>query len=239
MGSTRYGPDLATHVTRGRDAMLNANVSTAADRASPGVLRVAMAQIAPVLGDLQRNLALHVEQIEAARRQHADLVVFPELSLTGYFVRDMVPDLAISPAGPEIRQLIEAAGPDVAGGRVGRGVAAASILQRRALGRGRPGASTSIARSICPPMGCSTSSGILPPASDSWRSTRRGSAGWAFCLRGFLAPFGRRHHAGRRGRPADLHGQFARPRRRRPEGPHRPKPTSNLPRRLPNCSARR
>ena len=58
----------------------------------------------------QRNLALHLEQIEAARRQHADLIVFPELSLTGYFVRDMVPDLAISPTGPEIRQLIEAAG---------------------------------------------------------------------------------------------------------------------------------
>jgi NAD+ synthase (glutamine-hydrolysing) len=70
-----------------------------------------MAQIAPILGDVQRNLALHVEQIEAARRQHADLIVFPELSLTGYVVRDMVPDLAISPAGPEIRQLIEAAGP--------------------------------------------------------------------------------------------------------------------------------
>jgi NAD+ synthase (glutamine-hydrolysing) len=76
-----------------------------------GALRVAMAQIAPVLGDVQRNLATHIEQIEAARRQHADLVIFPELSLTGYFVRDMVPDLAMSPAGPEIRQLIDAAGP--------------------------------------------------------------------------------------------------------------------------------
>jgi NAD+ synthase (glutamine-hydrolysing) len=76
----------------------------------PAALRVAMAQIAPVLGDVQRNLALHLEQIEAARRQHADLIVFPELSLTGYFVRDMVPDLAVSPAGPEVRQLIDAAG---------------------------------------------------------------------------------------------------------------------------------
>jgi predicted amidohydrolase len=76
-----------------------------------GGLRVAMAQVAPVLGDIERNLTLHIEQIEAARRQHADLVVFPELSLTGYFIRDMVPDLAISPAGPEVRQLIEAAGP--------------------------------------------------------------------------------------------------------------------------------
>lgn len=74
-------------------------------------LRVAMAQIAPVLGDVQRNLALHLEQIEAARRQHADLIVFPELSLTGYFIRDMVPDLAISPSGKEIGQLIDAAGP--------------------------------------------------------------------------------------------------------------------------------
>ena len=84
---------------------------TLAANERPGVLRVAMAQIAPVLGDIQRNLALHLEQIDAARRQHADLIIFPELSLTGYFVRDMVPDLAISPHGPELRQLIDAAGP--------------------------------------------------------------------------------------------------------------------------------
>ncbi len=77
----------------------------------PAALRVAMAQIAPVLGDVQRNLATHLEQIETARRQHADLIVFPELSLTGYFLRDMVPDLAISADGPEVRQLIDAAGP--------------------------------------------------------------------------------------------------------------------------------
>jgi NAD+ synthase (glutamine-hydrolysing) len=78
---------------------------------NPGVLHVAMAQIAPMLGDLQKNLDLHLEQIEAARRQKAYLIVFPELSLTGYFVRDMVPDLAVSPEGPEVRRLIDAAGP--------------------------------------------------------------------------------------------------------------------------------
>ena len=54
---------------------------------------------------------MHVERIEAARREQADLVVFPELSLTGYFLRDMVPDVAIDRAGPEIQQLIDAAGP--------------------------------------------------------------------------------------------------------------------------------
>jgi predicted amidohydrolase len=72
-------------------------------------LRVAMAQIAPVLADRERNFELHLQQIEAARQSRADLVVFPELSLTGYFVRDMVPDLAIRADGPEVRQLVEAA----------------------------------------------------------------------------------------------------------------------------------
>ncbi|MGD0519553.1 MAG: nitrilase-related carbon-nitrogen hydrolase, partial [Thermoguttaceae bacterium] len=77
---------------------------------APNCLRVAMAQIAPVLADRKRNFALHLDRIEAARRQQADLVIFPELSLTGYFVRDMVPDLALSRTGPEIRELVHAAG---------------------------------------------------------------------------------------------------------------------------------
>src|SRR5437879_5867379 len=77
----------------------------------PTVHRVALAQIAPVLADRQRNVALHLEQIAAARKQEADLIVFPELSLTGYFLRDMVPDVAITPDAPEIHELLEAAGP--------------------------------------------------------------------------------------------------------------------------------
>src|SRR5271169_5688885 len=77
----------------------------------PNVHRIALAQIAPVLADRQRNVGLHLEQIKAARAQEADLIVFPELSLTGYFVRDMVPDVAITPDAPEIHELLEAAGP--------------------------------------------------------------------------------------------------------------------------------
>ncbi len=76
----------------------------------PTLHRVALAQIAPVLADRQRNVALHLEQIHAARAREADLIVFPELSLTGYFVRDMVPDVAITPDAPEIRELLDAAG---------------------------------------------------------------------------------------------------------------------------------
>jgi len=84
-------------------------ISSALD-GSPNRLRVAMAQIAPALADRKRNFALHLERIEAARGHQADLVIFPELSLTGYFVRDMVPDLALSRTGPELRELVHAAG---------------------------------------------------------------------------------------------------------------------------------
>jgi NAD+ synthase (glutamine-hydrolysing) len=84
--------------------------SSSAVGGESGRLRVAMAQIAPVLADRKRNFALHLERIEAARRQAADLVIFPELSLTGYFIRDMVPDLALSRDGPEVRELVRAAG---------------------------------------------------------------------------------------------------------------------------------
>lgn len=79
--------------------------------ARPTVHHVALAQIAPALADRQRNVGLHLEQIKAARAKGADLIVFPELSLTGYFVRDMVPDVAIAPDAPEIDELLDAAGP--------------------------------------------------------------------------------------------------------------------------------
>jgi predicted amidohydrolase len=79
------------------------------DAPRPSELRVALAQIAPALGDRPRNVGKHLEQIEAARREGADLVIFPELSLTGYFLRDMVPEVALDRGSPEIRQLIEAA----------------------------------------------------------------------------------------------------------------------------------
>jgi predicted amidohydrolase len=58
--------------------------------------RVALAQIAPRLGDLGANLALHVDAARRARGEGAGLVVFPELSLTGYLLRDDVPEVALA-----------------------------------------------------------------------------------------------------------------------------------------------
>jgi len=82
-------------------------------------LRIALAQISPFLGDQTRNLELHLEQIEAARSTEADLVAFPELSLTGYFLRDMVPDVSRTTSAEEIGRLVSAAdGMDVVFGFV-------------------------------------------------------------------------------------------------------------------------
>lgn len=61
--------------------------------------KLALAQIDPVLGDLRRNVAKHVEFAGRARTSGAALVLFPELSLTGYTVRDMNMELALNLAG--------------------------------------------------------------------------------------------------------------------------------------------
>lgn len=67
--------------------------------------KVAIAQINPRLGDLQSNLALYEEKIHRAVKEKADLLLFPELSLTGYFLRDMVPNVALKLSAPEIKEL--------------------------------------------------------------------------------------------------------------------------------------
>ena len=53
-------------------------------------LRVALAQVNPVVGDLQGNARLVIEWIGRAREQDADVVCFPELVLTGYPPEDLV-----------------------------------------------------------------------------------------------------------------------------------------------------
>jgi predicted amidohydrolase len=64
-----------------------------------------LAQIKPKLGCLPENLETVEENIDRARKEGSDLVVFPELALTGYFLKDLVPDIAISLDSPEISRL--------------------------------------------------------------------------------------------------------------------------------------
>ena len=59
-----------------------------------GGMTVAAAQVAPKLGDLEANLELHLRQIEYAAELGASIIVFPELSLTGYQLKDLTADVA-------------------------------------------------------------------------------------------------------------------------------------------------
>jgi NAD+ synthase (glutamine-hydrolysing) len=73
-------------------------------------LNLALAQINTKLGVLSANLETHLSLADEARRSGADLLVFPELSLTGYALQDLTPAVAITPSkGDQIFQpLLEA-----------------------------------------------------------------------------------------------------------------------------------
>ncbi len=67
--------------------------------------RVTLAQTNPALGNLVANLADHVARIDAAVAKGSQLILFPELSLTGYFLKDQTADLALPIEAREIREL--------------------------------------------------------------------------------------------------------------------------------------
>ncbi len=71
-------------------------------------VRVGLAQIAPKLGDVEANLELHLDTVRQAAKAGAEVVLFPELSLTGYFLRDQVPDVALTTDSPAFRKLMRA-----------------------------------------------------------------------------------------------------------------------------------
>jgi len=48
-------------------------------------LKIAVAQIESDKGNLQKNISVHMLAIHAASKENVDLILFPELSLTGYY----------------------------------------------------------------------------------------------------------------------------------------------------------
>src|SRR6266851_7771900 len=64
-----------------------------------------LAQTGPKLGNKQRNLKQISEQAAKALKKNVDLLVFPELHLTGYTMRDEVSHLAESIPGPSTRKI--------------------------------------------------------------------------------------------------------------------------------------
>lgn len=59
--------------------------------------RAAIAQVDATVGDLKRNIDHHLKVIDRSVREGARLVLFPELSLTGYTLRDLAYEVALDP----------------------------------------------------------------------------------------------------------------------------------------------
>lgn len=72
--------------------------------------RASLCQIQPALGLIDQNLEAHHNWLDKALADNADrdrLILFPELSLCGYFLRDLVPEVAMSLDDPRVRGLVE------------------------------------------------------------------------------------------------------------------------------------
>jgi len=78
-------------------------------------LTLCLAQLSPRLGDVGANLELHREAIARASEQDARLVIFPELSLTGYRLRDLTFEVAIARDSRELDEFakLSRGGPDL------------------------------------------------------------------------------------------------------------------------------
>ena len=57
--------------------------------------RIALAQLAPRLGEVDANLELAGEWLRRGVAEGAQLVAFPELALSGYLLSDLVPEVAM------------------------------------------------------------------------------------------------------------------------------------------------
>ena len=71
---------------------------------------VALAQLDCKVGDKKHNIKLMKRNAIQAREGGANLVIFPELSLTGYLTRDLTYDLAETIPGPSVDSLEKIAG---------------------------------------------------------------------------------------------------------------------------------
>lgn len=73
-------------------------------------LTLGLAQIQPKIGDVSANLRRHIELMHTAKAHGAELLVFPELSMTGYYVQDLTAEVAMRPTAddPTFRDLMGA-----------------------------------------------------------------------------------------------------------------------------------
>lgn len=70
-------------------------------------LKIALAQMDCQLADLEANLRTHLELIETAIQHGAQIIIFPELSLTGYHLQERVAEVALAENAARLEPLRE------------------------------------------------------------------------------------------------------------------------------------
>jgi predicted amidohydrolase len=71
-------------------------------------LKISLAQISSKLANIDANLEKHLSYIDKAIAEKADIILFPELSLTGYSVKDAVFDVAMASNDKRLEPLLAA-----------------------------------------------------------------------------------------------------------------------------------
>ena len=164
---------------RSSDVRSTASLSWAMPR-----LRVAAAQINVVVGDLDGNARPHPRRVRGRRgRRAADLVVFPELTITGYPPEDLLLPPGVRRRRPaETLDKIAARTGTLRGGRSGSPSRAATCTTRRRCAR-TAACTACTASSCCRTTRCSTSSATSRPATDPARcsSSRGVQVGVSIC----------------------------------------------------------
>lgn len=67
-----------------------------------------LGQVRPILGDVSRNIEQHLNYVDEAVKQGVQLLVFPELGLTGYYLKDLTLEVARTLHHPDIVRMVEA-----------------------------------------------------------------------------------------------------------------------------------
>ena len=71
-------------------------------------MKIAMGQTYPVLGKIDINLRVMLDQMEEYSKKGVELIIFPELSLTGYLLQGQLYNVAISSDSPEMIEICRA-----------------------------------------------------------------------------------------------------------------------------------
>jgi len=78
-------------------------------------IKIGLGQIDCFLGNTGKNLDKHLSFIKEAKKKGVHIIIFPELSLTGYALREMVSEIALKKDSYEIESIREESseGPDI------------------------------------------------------------------------------------------------------------------------------